>query len=134
MGVVQAHGIAKDVFDKASDKPFVTDPDLEVKGGWVPGCIGGGLVRVGQPVVGLVEVGLEFFSIIFQLLDHKEMLESGFVEAGLDFLSVFDNAAFVVGPSDVSGFGLCHEVLDLVVVLVGFLFESLDVNGTMTWR
>ena len=57
------------------------------------------------------------------------MLESGFVEAAPYFLGVFDDVALVVGPLEVPGFGFHDKVLDLVIVLVSFLLESLDVNG-----
>jgi len=35
----------------------------------------------------------------------------------------------VVGPLEVPGFGFHYKILDLVIVLVNFLIESLDVNG-----
>jgi hypothetical protein len=57
------------------------------------------------------------------------VLKSGCIEAGLDFFCVGDGVVLVVGPEEVSGFGLLHEVLNLFDASLGFFIESLNVDG-----
>jgi len=40
VGVVQAHGSAKNTFDEAANESFVSVMDLEVDRGLVEGCVG----------------------------------------------------------------------------------------------
>jgi hypothetical protein len=56
--------------------------------------------------VDLVEVTLEFFGVVFQSLDHCDVFKSGCIEAASDFFCVGDSIVLVVGPEEVSGFGL----------------------------
>ncbi len=127
VGVVQPHGSAEDIFDESANELFVLDQDPEIEGGLVVGGVGRSLLWIGQVSEDNVQVSPEFVGIIFQTFDHLDVLELGFVEAGLDFFGIFDLLT-VSRPVEVPVFGGLLEVLDLPDVEVGPLLEALDIH------
>ncbi len=74
-----------------------------------------------------IQVGPEFFDIIFFSLDHQDVLEPGFIEAGPDIFCVF-GSIMLHGPVEVLFLGGLFEILDLVDVAISFFFEPLNVH------
>jgi len=62
-----------------------------------------------------IQVCPEFFGIIFFSLDHQDVLEPGFIEAGPDLFCVFGSIK-LHGPVEVLFLGGLFEISDLVNV------------------